>query len=362
MAYENAGFTRVTRTMVGAINRRWFYNYIQFFTRYSGFFLLGLITYLHFIFDDIALHKAHIVLWMLSYLSYLAFLEVLRYTRTTFYDSNWFIFIRILSNILLISWLLNAAPLARDIFVFAYLVPFISATVYFPKNLRVQTSVYILSIVGIFISSVIFETENPLTFWQILAVAIALGIILINVRRIYTMFLNVPEGISDLTKRLHSTININEIVSGICEGVQMISGAEGIFILIVNPGRRTYFLHQLKGLNLNPFFSMNELIQQCNVIQKGESYEKDELQGTIDEEYFKKFFSPPPRSILVEPIRGLEKKVLGLIMVGGMKPAQFDVLTKRFFRHFCVSVATAIETSLAYRKARLGAPTHKSAM
>src|SRR5574342_386257 len=75
-------------------------------------------------------------------------------------------------------------------------------------------------------------------------------------------------------------------------------------------------------------------IRQCAAIQAGKRYETDDLDGSGDKRYFQQCFEPPPRAILVEPIFGSKQNVLGLIMVGSMLPAPFDVLKKRYFWNF----------------------------
>src|SRR3990170_945191 len=67
MTYEDAGLSRVVTGLIKNVNRRWFHNYVQFFMRYSGFFVLGLIAYLHFIFQKINSQGLPVVIWMGAY-------------------------------------------------------------------------------------------------------------------------------------------------------------------------------------------------------------------------------------------------------------------------------------------------------
>jgi GAF domain-containing protein/two-component sensor histidine kinase len=361
MGYEDAGFTKVTWKIRQAIKRLILHSYLSFFLRYSGFFLLGLIIYLHFLFNTINHNQTSITVWIAGYLAYLIILEFLRTRRIPFYDSNWFVIIRIFTNVALISWLLHTAPLMRSLLFFAYLIPFISSIVYFPQNQRLLWLVYECAIAGIIIGSIGLELESPLTFWQTTTIAIILGVTLIIAKLAYDKLLSVPESVSNILERMKGTLDLVDIVDQIGVGVSMITGADGLFILIVDPEYRSYITHKIAGIDLSPSFKMDELIRQCDAIQNGSSYEKDDLDSTDDKRYFQQFFTPPPRTILIEPIIGERQSVLGLIMVGSANPIQFDELKKRFFRNFVQSISAAVETSLLYRRARLNLFTRRSA-
>src|SRR5690349_16659622 len=113
--YDDAGFNRVTLGARHVIKRFLFHGSLAFFLRFSGFFLLGLIAYLHFFFASVNPDHLSIEAWMRSYLGYLIILEYFRRRKFPSYDATWFVLVRIFSNLLLISWLLYAAPLLRGI-------------------------------------------------------------------------------------------------------------------------------------------------------------------------------------------------------------------------------------------------------
>lgn len=361
MTFQEFGFTRAARRLQQSFNRLWLHNYLAFFLRFSGFFLLGLIVYLHFVFSSITHEPLTIGPWMLGYLIYLTFLEYLNYKKVSFYDLDWFIIFRILFNILFFSWLMNLAPLMRGILAFTYIVPYILSIVYFPQKKLLLLFVYIFSVFGIIISSIVLDLNDPLTPWQMVVIASALGITLIILQHIYGKLLNVPEGLSDIIKRLQGTLDLTDIVGQISEGVLMITEAEGLFILIVDPEDLSYINHKVLGFHLSPSFEMDDLISQCNAIQNGKGYGNDDLDETSDKAYFNQFFNPAPRAIMIEPILGTKKEVLGLIMVGNLSSSQFDGLKKKYFKQFCANASVAIETNLIYRKARLSLLGRKKA-
>jgi len=134
--YDDAGFTRGISRVSQAIRRFLFHGSLAFFLRFSGFFLLGFIAYLHFFFDSINPDHNAIAAWMMGYLAYLIVLEYLRLRKFPSYDANWFLLVRIFSSLILISWLLNAVPLMRGVLTFTYLIPLIAcATRWQPKPL-----------------------------------------------------------------------------------------------------------------------------------------------------------------------------------------------------------------------------------
>jgi len=353
MNFQDFGFTKATQHVRLAINRLWLQNFLTFFLRYSGFFLLGSIVYLHFIFDSINHNHLKIELWMLGYLGYLIVLELLNHKKVSFYDSSWFVIFRAFLNILFISWLMNAAPPMRGILAFAYMFPFVLLIVYFPQNSKLLLLFYGLSILGIIISNNVADLKDKLTFWQMLIVTLSLATTIAIMRKIYSTLLNVPEYISHIINRLQGTLDLTDIVDKISEGAMAITDADGVFILIVDPEDRSYISHKVIGLSLSPLFEMDELINQCYAIQRGQRYGKDDLDETGDKAYFSQFFTPTPRAILVEPILNPKNNVVGLIMTGGHSPAQFDNLKKKYLQKFCEGVSVVIETNLVYRKARL---------
>lgn len=355
MAYQGIGFTRATRKILESINRFSFYNYLQLFLRYSGFFVLGLIAYLHFVFNNINPDKKIITNWMLFYLGYLFLLEILHRRRFKFYNSIWFVNIRIFSNIVFISWLQYAAPLARGILVFTYIIPFMLTAIFFSRNLKTYILVYILSILGVVLSSM-FDFQRSQTVLQIVSNITVLGILLINIRQVFS---SVSEEVNNIMKRLQGTLDITEIINEICDGVLMITEADGVFLLIIEPDTQSYVSHKALGIKLTPSFSMTELIKQCSAIQNGKGYENGDIKNA-EENYFSKFFIPTPRSILIEPLRGSHGEIIGLILIGNINPDKINFQKKSDFIQFCVSVATIIETSLMYRKARLNFSDRKS--
>jgi hypothetical protein len=334
ISYGDAGFTKATLGVRQTIKRFLFHGYLAFFLRFSGFFLLGLIAYLHFFFDGINPNHSTIGLWMVSHSGYLIVLEVLRLRKFRSYDANWFALVRIISNIILLSWLLYAAPLMRSLLFFAYLIPFIAAIVYFPQHRKFLLLVYAGTIAGIILSSVVLAPETPLTIWQTAAMAVILGITLITLKWIYEKLLRVPESLSNILGRLKGTLDLLDVIDQIGKGVLTITGADGLFILIVDPEFRSYVTHKIIGLDLSPTFEMDELISQCDAIQHGRRYEREDLENSGDKQFFQQFFTPPPRTILVEPLIGEKQSVLGLVMVGNHTPIRFAELRKQFFREF----------------------------
>ena len=109
--YDDAGFTRATLGARQTIKKFLFPGSLAFFLRYAGFFLLGLVIYLHFFFHSLNPNRNAIEAWIVCYLSYQIVLQYLR--RFRFYNASRFVLVRIVSNFLLISWLLYAAPLMR---------------------------------------------------------------------------------------------------------------------------------------------------------------------------------------------------------------------------------------------------------
>ena len=351
--YEDAGFTRVTSRIQQAVKGFLFHRSLAFFLRFSGFFLFGLIAYLHFFFNEINPDRLAIEAWMLGYLGYLILLEILRHWKFPFYDANWFVMVRIISSLLLLSWLLHAAPLMRGALIFTYLIPLIACMVYFPQNRKMLWLLYAGSLVGLSLATIVWRSEDPLTLGQLLSIAVILGAILVSLRQIFDRLTGMPEILSELLTRLQSTLDLPEMLNQIAEGVSTITGGNNLFVLIVDPEDHSHVSHSMIGLNVSPLFKMEELIRQCNAIQAGTRYETEDLDGSRDKEYFQQFFEPPPRAILVEPIFGSKRKVLGLIMVGSTNPAQFDDAKKRLFWNFVHSISAAVETSLVSHKARL---------
>jgi GAF domain-containing protein len=361
MDYADAGFTRATQGLRQTIRKFLYHGFLAFFLRFSGFFLLGLIAYLHFLFDTINHNHTAVAAWMMGYASYLIILEILRFRKFASYDANWFVLVRIVSNLLIISWLLHVAPLMRSLLFLAFLIPFIAAIVYFPQNRILLSLVYISAVSGIIAGSMIFEPQAPLTFGQTLAMAVLLLTAFVTLKWVHEKLSSVPQSVSSILGRLKGTLDLIDIMDEIAKGASTITGAEGLFILIVDPEYQSYITHKITGIDLSPSFKMEELISQCDAIQRGKSYEEDDLDNTVDQQYFRQFFAPPPRTILVEPLIGAKGSVLGLIMVGSTYPAQIDKMRKRFFRNFVHSVSAAVETSLLYRKARLSLFSRKSA-
>lgn len=358
--YDDAGFTRGISRVSQAIRRFLFHGSLAFFLRFSGFFLLGFIAYLHFFFDSINPDHNAIAAWMMGYLAYLIVLEYLRLRKFPSYDANWFLLVRIFSSLILISWLLNAVPLMRGVLTFTYLIPLIACAVYFPQNQKLLWFLYASSLVGLGIATIALDPRDPLTLWQILAIAVILWVILVAIRQVYERLSGIPESISEILIRLQSTLDFPDMLDQIAEGVSMITGGDKLFILIVDPEDHSHVTHKMVGLDVSPLFRMDELIRQCTAIQAGRRYEIDDLDHSGDKEYFQQFFEPPPRAILVEPIFGSKKDVLGLIMVGSTNPAQFDDSKKRLFWNFVHSVSAAVETSLLYQRARLSYLGRKS--
>lgn len=364
MKFEDVGINKAFGNIFQNINRKWFYNSIQFFIRYSGFFLLLVIVYFHFVFKSLAPQNQEISIWIWigSYLVYLIFLESLRAIRVKFYDTEWFVFTRVILNIFFVSWILFVAPYARYILSFAYLISYILTIIYFPKKLVMIMLIYIFSIAGLLIACTLLSQQTPLYIWQVILISIVLFLSLYISREVYVVLSNISDEISEVSKRLQDTHSIAEVVNEIAIRVNMIPGAEDIFVLIIEPEKQSYVWHTLIGLRLKSSISMEDLITQCKVLRKGKSYQNDDIAGTTDELYFEQFFSPPPRSLLVEPIYGLDNKILGLILAGNSKPAHFDTLNKRFFKQICASASPVVESSLLRMKAKVGLVTNKSTL
>src|SRR5215207_1984972 len=278
--HDNAGFTRVTLGVRHGIKRFLFHESLAFFPRFSGFFLLGWIAYLHFFFDSVNPDHRGIETWMLSYLAYLLVLEYLRYRKPPSYDADGLVLFRILSNLFLISWLLYSAPLMRGVLAFTYLIPFIACMVYFPQNQKLLVALYASSIVALGMATAVFDLKSPLTLSQIAAIATILGLALIVLRHIYDKVSGLPEVISTILTRLQNTFGLAELLDQIVEGVSMITGGDKLFLLIVDPEDRSYVTHKIHGMDLSPSFKMEELIRQCAAIQAGKRYETDDLDDS----------------------------------------------------------------------------------
>jgi two-component sensor histidine kinase/GAF domain-containing protein len=359
MNYEDAGANKAVKNIFNNINRRWFYNYLQFILRYSGFFLLGIIVYFQVLFTRISYNWIPLLIWIITYLLYLSILEILRRLKVSFYDKNWFVLIRIISNIILISWLLHDGPLARDFLSFAFLIPFISITFYFPKYRRWNFFVFALAVIGLTVGSYLLDSEYPLEFWQLLVITFTMGILFLCVQFIYTSFLNVPEGLLERVKRLQAISGIGEIVEEISEGIQVITDAESMFILIAESDHNIYITHKSIGIELNQSIRISDLIENCEYFTKGIEIDNDDIRNTSVEEYFSKYFATCLRSIFIEPIRGKGNYNLGFIIVGSQYPHKFNILTKRFIKQFCTSAALAIENCILLRKTRLKSISQK---
>jgi GAF domain-containing protein len=351
--YDESSSTRLTLGVRHVIQRFLLHGVLAFFLRFFGFFLLGLIAYLHFFFDSVNPDHLSIEAWILSYLGYLIILEYFRHRKFPSYDATWFVLVRIFSNIFLISWLLYAAPLLRGILSFMYLVPFIACIVYFPRNQKLLGFLYASSILVLSLATVILDPRTPLSLGQLMIVATILGLALIALKYTYAKVSGMPEVISAILTRLQNTFDFEDILNQIAEGVSMITGGDQVFILIVDPEDRSYVTHKIYGLNLSGSFKMEELIRQCDAIQAGKRYEIEDSDGSGDKGYFQQFFEPPPRALIVEPIFGSKQMVLGLIMVGTSNPVPFDDLKQSYFWNFVHSVSSAVETSFLYQRVGL---------
>ncbi len=348
-----SGFSKAMRGARQAFNRLWLHNYLALFLRYSGFVLLSLIAYLHFLFNGMTRNGQALEVWMIAYLVYLAILEILNRARVRFYDQPWFIGVRIFSNLVLISWLINASPLMHGVLVFAFLIPLLSSIVYFPQRPQATTVVFALVMMGIFLAGVVFQHTNPLTVWQFAIITIALLIATMGIRQAYTKLMGVPEGIADTLRKVRGTLDLNDIVDQLADGVQLITDAEGLYILVIDPGDRSYITDKTLGLELQPSFDMNELIDTCAVLREGRPYVADDLSEADGRAEFGAFLGSIPRSIMIEPLRDSKKQVLGLVLAASKRRGAFDDLKKVYFGLLASNASLALDTSLAYRRARL---------
>ncbi len=361
MSYSDVGFNKITSSFRGLIREVRLHTTLTFLLRFSGFFLLGLIAYCHFLFNNINDNFSLILKWVVAYILYLAVLEYTNYKHQDIFNSFWFVNARIFVNLFFVSWIVGISPSLRSLLVFAYLIPYILAIVYYPLKTRFLLAIYVLSIVGMIVSSFIFTSANPLSNFQIFFVSLVLGIAFSFVWQIYTRLASIANAIPEIYKRLKGTLNLDDVIDLISDGVSVVTNSEEMLILIIEPEDHSYIAHKVLGLTLSPSFEMNDLIEDCEVIRYGMPFEKNNETDAKVELHFQRYFSSPPRSMLINPIIGKENKVLGLILVASINPTKFDELKKKSFYEFTQSVSSAVETSLLYRKARLSLLSHKSA-
>ncbi len=350
----NSGFSKAMQGARQAFNRLWLHNYLALFLRYSGFVLLLVIAYLHFVFHGMNRNGSQVEAWMVGYLLYLAFLEILNRLRVGFYDRHWFIGVRIFSNLFFLSWLINVSPLMHGVLVFAFLIPILSSIVYFPQKVQVTALVFALVMIGIFLAGMVFQPTNPLAVWQFAIIIVALLIATLGLQQTHTALMGVPEGIDQALRRMRGTLELSDIVDQLGDGLQLITDAEAFYILIIDPDDRTYITNKSLGLDLRSSFEMDDLINTCKVLRDGRSYMVDDLGEAEGQAEFGAFLTSIPRSIMIHPLRDTQKRVLGLMMAASRRRAAFDDLKKIYFGMLGSNASLALENSLAYRRARLG--------
>lgn len=318
--------------------------------RYFGWLIAIGVIYMQLGFDGLRIEPGEFRSWLVLYFVYLVILEILRKIQFKFYDSRDFRFLRVLINVLFISFLLSITSNLKEIIGFLYLIPIWSTLVYFSGNLFIETFVIIAAFCGLYLGGITLAQTNPIALPQYIFIALALLLSNLVFKRTFLR----PNYMSGVARELHRLLDLTDLMKRIVEIGVEVSGADRAIIIVIDQRTQKYIGHLLHNFQIKEGMHFGDLIQRCYVIRENKPFISDDLAGDKDQtSIFSEFFKAQPKSIVSVPITDRTGNLTGVFCITHDFPNTFDYLSKELIGELIAIAGTSIEDSLMFRKAKL---------
>jgi len=321
--------------------------------RMLGFIVCAIVIYLiaFNVFDN-TLSQAW--QWVFFYLSYLLFLEVVRVKWKEQFHKSIFRALRIIINIVAITWLISLSPQATSATSLFFVIPIFAAIVYFPNSKRWVAGTYILSIVGIILGGLFLYRDIPMSLTQIFFTIIALSALGFA---FYWLDQNVFVGsdlINSVAIPLHQTLELQDLLTKIAELAKKFTQAQRVLVIIVDSKTKDYIGHNSIGFGLKEGFSIEDVARKCSVLTTGHPFNCPDMEAYYNnKDIYSIFFTCKPQSVSAAPLFNREGTVIGVISVAHDQPDQFDNTAKDILLGFSYLVSSAVENSLIHRQVKI---------
>jgi GAF domain-containing protein len=318
-----------------------------------GFILCAIVVYL-WIFDYFQENVTSVLLWLGVYLSYLLCLELIRFQKRGTFDTSAFRALRIAINIVAITWLISISSNARAIIGLFYTVPIFAAVLYFPGKIKTVALTIFASIVLLYIGGVQLGGNSPLSPIQFVAIAATLlgGSYMLQWFQTNIMF--GTDLISQISAQLHEILDIENLSEYVVKTIKKLARADGSLLIIVNPVHKQYVKHAEEGFELKDGYSIEDVAQNCFVINSGEPFDCSDMKAYYNrKDIYSRFFKCNPQSVFATPLYSRDHNVIGVLNIASDKPNWFDEATKDLVSGLSYLVSSAVENGLIYRHAKL---------
>lgn len=318
-----------------------------------GFILCFIVGYL-IVFEFFSLSFKLVIIWIIVYLVYLLVLEIIRFRKKDFFDQPSFRLIRIVLNILFITWLLALPSNAKSIIGLFYTIPIFALIVYFPNDKSKHIAVGLFVTACLLFAEIAIGGDAPLTFWQFIfniAVLILFSYLFIWFQNNIVFGTDV---ISQISEHLYTTLDIDKLSDYIVRTSKKLAHADRSMIIIVDPDQKTYIKHAEIGFELKDGCTIEDVARKCYVINSGDSFDCQDMTAYYnDTDIYSTFFKCKPQSVIAVPLMNSDRMVVGVLNVASDKPNQFDSPTKDLILGFSSIASNAAENSIRYRQLRL---------
>ncbi len=346
------GARKAAKGILGSLDRR-LVEPAGILISFSGWILLGFVIYLY-IFE--AFHETElngIFWWLVVYTSYLALLELIHRRWSQVYDSIVFRVIRILFNLIIISFLMSVGSTSRFLVAPAYAIPMVATIFYFAERQWIKLLVSFAAIVGLILGGMVY-TDNPLSPLQLVVVCIPILVLSFTFELLRQRVNLVPGRLTEVAKELHKTLDLQRLMLEIIEKAVDLTQAQRGLIIIVDPRTHRYVGHLLHNFNLRTNASIEDLSSKCFVLVHGKPFESANMVADFnDRTIYHKFFDSQPLSIIAEPLFNRAGQVMGVINMGHNSTNGFDSVSRILLREFAFLVSNAIENCLEHRQVKL---------
>jgi signal transduction histidine kinase/GAF domain-containing protein len=292
-------------------------------------------------------------IWVLLYFSYLLSLEVSRRLLVQLYDRMTFHSIRILFNLVMITWLISIIPELSYIFGFFYLIPIFAGIVYFANRIWVGIATLIIALAGLLLSELLLSPDAR-SFVRFAFLVVGITFFSIVVYWLYHHAIKNTAQFSLIVWDLHRTLDINELIRQTAKNAIQITSANRCLVIITDPQRRRYISHVLFGFELREGVTMDGVVRECSVLSNKKPFDCPDISSVFREKnIYYKYFKSQPKSILAEPLFDSEGRIIGVLNVAHDSTNHFEDLAKTQLKEFSGTVSSAIANCLSNRKAKL---------
>jgi len=317
-------------------------------------FIICIVVFYFSIFGVFQENLGSIWLWLGIYLAYLVGLELVRVRKKEWFDNQRFRIVRIVINILAITWLISIPSTILSILGLFYTVPIFASIIYFPDNRKAISLTIFLSLIGLIVGGIFLSHPYALSYVQFIFILIVLSFFSYAFYWFHNNIIFGSDLISRVAIQLHKTLDVQELANYIVGIAIRLTRADRSLLIIVDPNYRGYVKHAEIGFELKTGFSIEHVAEKCSVIESGTPFNcPDMAKHYNNRDIYSSFFTCQPKSVLATPLFNRVGGVIGVLTVASDTAYRFDSTTNDLMNGFSYLVSSAVENSLIHRQLKL---------